>query len=278
RIPRGGDDEPFDTVSTVGPLTRTVADAALLLSVTAGPDPREPLALPPLRPEEVEGALTEPTVRGPRGGYSPDLGWGPVARDVTASVEAAAQFFETVLGAHVDTVEISLPDPIQYFLDFWAPGFTLGVGNLAALPGWDPQQLHPMILELAEAGRRIPASEYLHTAQQTRAQIARGFAAVFEHHDLLLTPTTPTTASPHHPRPAHPRGRPLGARRAPRPALARAQLPPAHRPAQPRRAARSDRMLRLHRRRAAGRAADHRAAACRHGRPRRRERLPGRHG
>ena len=199
RIPRGGDDEPFDTVSTVGPLTRTVADAALLLSVTAGPDPREPLALPLLQPDEIEGALTEPTVRGLRVGYSPDLGWGPVARDVAASVAAAAQFFEAGLGAHVGTVEVSLPDPIQYFLDFWAPGFTLGVGNLAALPGWDPEQLHPMILELAEAGRCIPASEYLRTAQQTRAQIARGFAAVFEHHDLLLTPTTPTTAFPHNP-------------------------------------------------------------------------------
>jgi Asp-tRNA(Asn)/Glu-tRNA(Gln) amidotransferase A subunit family amidase len=199
RIPRGGDDEPFDTVSTVGPLTRTVADAALLMSVTAGPDPREPLGLPPLDPGETEGALAEPTVRGLRVAYSPDLGWGPVARTVTASVEAAAQHFEAALGARVDKVQVSLPDPIQYFLDFWSPGFTRGVDELAALPGWDPQQLHPMILELAETGRRIPASEYVRTALQTRAQIARGFAAVFEHHDLLLTPTTPTTAFPHNP-------------------------------------------------------------------------------
>jgi len=197
RIPRGGDDEPFDTVSTVGPLTRTVADAALLVSVTAGPDLREPLGLPPLQPGEIEGALAEPTMRGVRVAYSPDLGWGPVGRDVAARVDAAAQFFETGLGAQVATVEIRLPDPIQYFLDFWAPGFTLGVGNLAAVPGWDPEQLHPMILELAEVGRPIAAHDYLRTAQQTRAQIARGFAAVFEHHDLILTPTTPTTAFPH---------------------------------------------------------------------------------
>lgn len=199
RIPHGGDDEPFDTVTTVGPLTRTVADTALLLSVTAGPDPREPLGLPPLPPGEIESALAEPTVRGLRVAYSPDLGWGPVARDVAARLEAAAQFFESVLGAHIETVEISLPDPIQYFLDFWAPGFALGFDSLAALPGWDPRQVHPMMLELAEAGRGTPAAEYVHTAQQTRAQIARGFAAVFKHHDLLLTPTTPTTAFPHNP-------------------------------------------------------------------------------
>lgn len=199
RIPRGGDDEAFDTVSTVGPLTRTVADTALLLSVTAGPDPCEPLGLPPLQPGEIDGSLADPTVRGLRVAYSPDLGWGPVAHDVAASVEAAVQFFESGLGAHVETVEISLPDPIQYFLDFWAPGFALGLDSLAALPGWDPQQLHPMILELAEAGRHIPAAEYVRTAQQTRARLSRGFAAVFEHHDLLLTPTTPTTAFPHNP-------------------------------------------------------------------------------
>jgi aspartyl-tRNA(Asn)/glutamyl-tRNA(Gln) amidotransferase subunit A len=197
RIPLGGDGGPFDTVSTVGPLTPTVADTALLLSVTAGPDPREPLTLPALGPGVIADALREPSVRGLKVAYSPDLGWGPVARAVTTEVEAAARVLETELGARVEQVEISLPDPIQYFLDFWAPGFTLD--DLGNRPGFDPQQLHPLILELAEIGRRIPASEYLHTAQQTRAQIARGFAAVFEHHDLLLTPTTPTTAFPHNP-------------------------------------------------------------------------------
>src|SRR5262249_3770486 len=124
RIPRGGDDEPFDTVTTVGPLARTVADAALLLSVTAGPDPREPLTLPPLEPGEIAGALREPSAAGLRVAYSPDLGWGPVARVVTGRVEEAARLFGTGLGADVDQVQISLPDPIQYFLDFWAPGFT----------------------------------------------------------------------------------------------------------------------------------------------------------
>jgi Asp-tRNA(Asn)/Glu-tRNA(Gln) amidotransferase A subunit family amidase len=199
RIPRGGDDETFDTVSTAGPLTRTAADAALLLSVTAGPDPREPLGLPPPQPGEIEGALAAPTVRGLRVGYSPDLGWGTVARDVAAGVEAAAQLFETGLIARVEPVEISLPDPIQYFLDFWTPGFTRAVDELTAGTEAGRQQLHPMILELAEVGRRIPAAAYLGTAMHTRAQIARAFAAVFEDHDLLLTPTTPVTAFPHNP-------------------------------------------------------------------------------
>jgi Asp-tRNA(Asn)/Glu-tRNA(Gln) amidotransferase A subunit family amidase len=199
RIPSGGDDEAFDTVSTVGPLTRTVADAALLLSVTAGPDPREPLGLPPLRPGEIEAALAEPTVRGLRVGYSPDLGWGTVARNVAAGVEAAAQLFGTGLGGRVESVKISLPDPIQYFLDFWSPGFTGAVDELTSGPGAGMQQLHPMILELAEVGRRIPAATYLRTATATRAQIARAFAAVFDDYDLLLTPTTPVTAFPHNP-------------------------------------------------------------------------------
>jgi Asp-tRNA(Asn)/Glu-tRNA(Gln) amidotransferase A subunit family amidase len=199
RIPVGGEDDPFDDVSVVGPLTRTVQDAALLLSVTAGPDLGEPLALPPLAPAEIADAFREPSVRGLKIAYSPDLGAGPVARAVRDSVEAAVRLFETGLGARVEPVEISLPDPIQYFLDYWTPGFTRGVDELAGLPEADVQQLHPMILELAEIGRRIPAAAYLRTARQTRAQIARAFAAVLGGHDLLLTPTTPVTAFPHNP-------------------------------------------------------------------------------
>jgi Asp-tRNA(Asn)/Glu-tRNA(Gln) amidotransferase A subunit family amidase len=199
RIPVGGDDDPFDNVSVVGPLTRTADDAALLLSVTAGPDLGEPLALPPLSPAEIADALSAPSVRGLNVAYCPDLGAGPVARAVSDSVEAAAQLFETGLKARVEQVEVSLPDPIQYFLDFWTPGFTVAVDELAGGPEADRPQLHPMIGELAEIGRRIPAAAHLRTARQTRAQIARAFAAVFADHDLLLTPTTPVTAFPHNP-------------------------------------------------------------------------------
>lgn len=195
RIPLGGDDNPFDTVTAVGPLTRTVADAALLLSMTAGPDPREPLALPPLPPGEIIDALREPSVRGLKVAYCPDLGRGAVARVVAAHVEAAARLFDNGLGARVAQAEISLPDPIQYFIDYWGPGFALTVDNPP--PGFDPQHLHPMVLEIAEISRRVPATAYLRTAHQTRAEIARGFAAVFEDYDLILTPTTPATAFPH---------------------------------------------------------------------------------
>jgi Asp-tRNA(Asn)/Glu-tRNA(Gln) amidotransferase A subunit family amidase len=196
RIPLGGEDDPFDNVSVVGPLTRTADDAALLLSVTAGPDLGEPLALPPLTPAEIADALRAPSVRGLRVAYSPDLGAGPVARAVSDSVEAAVRLFETGLEARVEPVEISLPDPVQYFLDFWTPGFTVAVDELASGPQAG-LQLHPMILELAEIGRGIPAAAHLRTARQTRAQIVRAFAAVFGDHDLLLTPTTPVTAFPH---------------------------------------------------------------------------------
>jgi Asp-tRNA(Asn)/Glu-tRNA(Gln) amidotransferase A subunit family amidase len=183
----------------VGPLTRTVDDAALLLSVTAGPDLGEPLALPPLTPTEIASALRAPSVRCLNVAYSPDLGAGPVAREVRDIVEAAAQLFETGLKARVEPVQISLPDPIQYFLDFWTPGFTVAVDELAGGPEADGPQLHPMILELAEIGRRIPAAAHLRTARQTRAQIVRAFASVFADHDLLLTATTPVTAFPHNP-------------------------------------------------------------------------------
>jgi Asp-tRNA(Asn)/Glu-tRNA(Gln) amidotransferase A subunit family amidase len=199
RIPIGGEDSPFDTVTAVGPLTRTVEDAALLLSVTAGPHRGEPLSLPPQAPGEIAAALREPSVRGLRVAYSPDLGSGPVAQVVGEAVAAAARLFATSLGSQLEQVEIGLPDPIQYFLDFWTPGLAAALDDLAAQAGVDPAQLHPTTRQLAAVGRDIPATAYARTASQTRALIARAFADVFEDHDLLLAPTTPVTAFPHDP-------------------------------------------------------------------------------
>lgn len=192
RIPATGEFPVTETAMTAGPITRTVADAALMLNVTAGPALGEPFALPAPDVDFLD-ALAGASVKGLRVAYCPDLGRARVAAEVRACVDAAAEFFAGSLGAHVETVTVDLPDPIQYFIDYWCPSIADEV-EAGALAG---AELPALIAELAALGRNRRATELSHTATVTRSRIAAGFATVFGSYDLLLTPTMPVAAFPH---------------------------------------------------------------------------------
>ena len=95
------------SLSHIGPMTRTVADAALMLSVCAGPDERDQFSLPAERQDYVKALARG--VKGLRVAYSDDLGFAeavdPEVRAVCA--EAARAFGE--LGCRVETVKPGWP-------------------------------------------------------------------------------------------------------------------------------------------------------------------------
>ena len=78
-----------DHLSHVGPITRTVADAALMLRVMAGPDDRDQGSLES-SPEDYPVRLDE-GIAGLRIAFSPDLGYLPVDREVAEPVAAAVR-------------------------------------------------------------------------------------------------------------------------------------------------------------------------------------------
>src|SRR6201987_3992750 len=82
----------------IGPMARTVRDAALMLNVLSRPDHRDPYALPPDDRDYLEGL--EDGVRGWRIAYSPTLGYATVDPEIAAAVAGVARQFE-VLGAIV---------------------------------------------------------------------------------------------------------------------------------------------------------------------------------
>jgi amidase len=92
---------PWESLAVVGPMSRTVRDCALMLSVIAGSDDRAPLSY------EVDGAAfpaaaAAPDVRGRRVAFTPDLdGLLPVDPEIAAICEAAAHTLER-LGARVE--------------------------------------------------------------------------------------------------------------------------------------------------------------------------------
>ena len=87
RIPKVPAGDPWETLSVLGPMGRTVADAGLLLSVMAGPDPGDPTAI--TQPPEPFADIAAANLEGCRVAYSPDLGMLPVEAAVTDAIEGA---------------------------------------------------------------------------------------------------------------------------------------------------------------------------------------------
>ena len=179
----------FDTMLHFGPLTRTVADAALFLNVTQGPDDRDILSLPELPPISVPPPAD---VRGLRLALSVDLGFFEVDPHIAANTRAAAQALEG-LGAVVEELDLGWTSAMTHaWYDFVN-------ALLAALYGHHlPERRHemdPNTVSLIEAGQRLSAVD-LKQRELVRTELWRSLAAVLGTHDALLCPTTALPAQP----------------------------------------------------------------------------------
>ena len=189
------------TLSHVGPMTRSVRDAALMLQVLAGPDDRDPLSFPATG-IDFTGGLDE-GIRGLRVAWSPTFGYAKVAPEVRAPAEAAARRFQD-LGCQVEEVErvFADPDPI------WAPLFYAGVAARLEpfLAEWR-DRIDPGLLEVVEEGNRLSGVELV-KASVARAAFYQEIRQFFHRYDLLLSPTLavpPFTAGTERP-PDYPAG------------------------------------------------------------------------
>ena len=104
RVPHWPADDLWDPLSVQGPMGRSVADAALLLSAIAGPDPRVPIAID--EPGERFRAPLERDFAGTRVAWSPDLGRYEVEAEVVEVCERSL----SILGDLGCTVEAAHPD------------------------------------------------------------------------------------------------------------------------------------------------------------------------
>lgn len=181
----------FGTLAHVGPLSWSVADAALALDVLTGADPRDWSAGP--RPDRSFTAAVESGVRsgiaGMRIAFSPRLGFAKVDPEIAKLVEAAAQVF-TDLGAVVSTTDPGFADPVDAFHVLWFSG---AAASTAALTDAQRARLDPGLRAVCEQGAGYSAVEYL-DATATRAAVGRTMGEFHEHFDLLITPTMPIAA------------------------------------------------------------------------------------
>jgi aspartyl-tRNA(Asn)/glutamyl-tRNA(Gln) amidotransferase subunit A len=173
----------------LGPIARTVADAALMLTVLSAPDHRDPYALPSEDTDWCEGL--DAGVRGWRIAYSPTLGYAKVDPEIAASVAEAAQQFES-LGAIVEEVGVIFPSPREALFKLWAAG---AAKLLDAYPRDKRALVDPGLLATAAEGERITAVDYL-GADLVRTALGQQMAAFHQKYDLLLTPMMPIPALP----------------------------------------------------------------------------------
>ncbi|MDC1427765.1 amidase [Rhodospirillaceae bacterium] len=177
----------FGTLSHQGPMTRTVDDAALMLTVMSEPDSRDWYALPK-KNYDWRKSIGK-SVKGWRIAYSPDLGHAKVDPEITSLVKKAAMTFLS-LGAHVDEVDPGLGDQHDLFKIFWF----MGAARLQESMTDDQLALlDPGFREVGLEGSEITIKQYL-DATAEREGAGTKLNQFFDKYDLLLTPTLPITA------------------------------------------------------------------------------------
>ena len=181
RVPHSLAFPGWPSLSHVGPLTRSVRDAALLLDVMAGPDDRDRHSLP----HEPGPSFRESCERGMAGlsvAWSANLGRAVVDAEVLDLCAGAAEQFQS-LGCHVEVVTPTWDDPEEIFR-------TLAAAEIHAAFSEEmtDERLDRSLRALLKYGATIDVARYLRAARRRRelwTDVQR-FLARF---DLLITPT-----------------------------------------------------------------------------------------
>ncbi|MFD6293376.1 amidase [Streptomyces sp. NPDC060235] len=180
----------WESLEHLGPLTRTVADTALVLAVLAGPDPRDRHSIP-CGDVDWTAAARPTDITGLRIAYSADLGYLPVDPEVGRVVADAVRVFETDLGCHVEAADPGWKDPGEAFAALIAAETDLrGMRRLISVHG---ERMSPHLVEMMQ--RDWTAEEFT-DATMVRKSVVNRMARFMRDYDLLITPTTAVPAFP----------------------------------------------------------------------------------
>lgn len=175
-----------------GPITRTVEDSALAMSVLAGYDSRDPYAIE--GNVDFLGALKKSVV-GKKIAYTRDYGIFPVDRRVIAVVDKAVKAFEEA-GAHVEEVKFDIRRTHMELSDMWCR--LIAPKQVAALEGFKRQgidimrdhhdDMPPEFWHWDEIGRRMTAVQYL-ADEAMRTEVFDQLRQKLDSYDYLVAPT-----------------------------------------------------------------------------------------
>ena len=199
------------SLDQIGPFTKNVSDAATMLGVLSGVDPRDSTSVP--QPVPNYSAALDGKIKGLKIGLPKEYMIGGLDAEVKAVVDAAVKKFQE-LGAEI--VEISLPHTDYAVATYYIIATAEASANLARFDGIryglrvdgnDPVELYSKTRGAGfgdEVKRRIILGTYVLSsgyydayylrAQKVRTLIRNDFLKVFEKVDAIVTPTSPTAA------------------------------------------------------------------------------------
>ncbi len=174
----------WDSYSVEGPMARTVADVALMLSAIAGPDPRSPISYP-IDGRALLAAVQRPSVKGVRVAWGGDLGITPVDTEILRITSRAATGLFRELGARVESAHPDLDGLLNVVLV--SRGARMVAYHGDKLEKWRDVMQKNLVANI-EYGLRLTAGD-IGRCERRRTELLHRTRAFFDHHDFIVTPT-----------------------------------------------------------------------------------------
>jgi amidase len=181
RVPNWPSASAWFDMPVIGPMARTVADVALLLSAMAGPDARSPLCLE--EPGSVFRAPLGRDFKGTRIAWSPDLGGLPIEPEVAGTMAAQRRIFME-LGCIVEDATPDLRDADEIFLVLRAWDYELAYG---ALLREHRALMKDTVVWNIEQGARLTGSQ-VGAAEVKRTALYHRMREFMRRYDYLVAP------------------------------------------------------------------------------------------
>src|SRR6266571_3479979 len=180
RVPYWPNKDFWNARTHLGPITRTVRDAALMLSVIAGPDIRDPLSID--RQPENYVSSCDGELKGLHIAWSPDFGYAKVDAEIRQVTGSAARRFAE-LGCYVEEVCPSWDDPSPWheiiYQSSIAASFAERIEKMTPeQAGW----IEPSLTEMIENGNRYTKDEFM-KALRARANFYEQMRSFMENYD-----------------------------------------------------------------------------------------------
>ena len=175
-------DHPLETILHYGPMTRSVADAALMQNIMSGPHlddictVRDKVVLPEV-PEDIKGW---------RVAYSMDLGFYSVDPEVRRNTLSALEVFKS-LGCRVEEVDVGWNWGVNSaWMTYWTVLFAGLLGD--KLPRWRYEMTDGLV-RMIESGSAVSADRF-YRINLVRGEMYKTLGPILENHDVLICPTT----------------------------------------------------------------------------------------
>ena len=174
----------FDKANVIGPLTRTVSDGALMMSVVTGPDERDPLSLGTRRRDFGAAADARGDMKGMRVAWTSKVGNTEVDHDTLAQCEAAVEALGG-LGAEVEEIDLDLLASVHILFVLVGARLHAAYGDKLEEFG---ERLDPALRQAIEDGARWTGADVFEAAF-ARVKLFEDIEALFSGFDLVATPT-----------------------------------------------------------------------------------------